>query len=59
MIEFHVSIFAWFLCSFGPASRALVAYHLGNGGVPLHDAVGENCTKGSTTDIDSQVPRKY
>ena len=45
MIEFHTAIFAWFLCSFGPPSRDLVAYHLESGGMPLHDAVGVNCER--------------
>ena len=39
MIEFQAAIFAWFLCSLGPSSRALVAYHPETGGLPLHNAV--------------------
>ena len=48
--EFHATIFAWFVFSFVPPSRALVAYHLERGGMPLHDAVGVNCTKVITTE---------
>ena len=35
--------------SFGPFSRALVAYHLETGGMPIHDAVGVKCKKGAVT----------
>ena len=55
-IEFYTVIFAWFLCSFGPPSRSLVAYQLERGGMPLHDVVGVNCRKDATTDIKAQVP---
>ena len=56
MIEFDVTIFAWFLCSLGPPSHALVVYHREWGGIPLHDTVGVNCETGATTDIKAQVP---
>ena len=46
-------IFAWFLCSFGPPSSTLVAYHLLRGGIPLYDAVGLNCKKGTTIENHS------
>ena len=49
-IEFYAAIFAWFLSSFGPPSRALVASP-GEG----WDAVGVICEKGATTDIKVQV----
>ena len=55
MIDFHSAIFVWFLCSFGPPSRALVIYHLYGGGMLLHDGVGVNCEKGATSDIKVQV----
>ena len=55
MIEFQAVIFYGFLCSFGPPSRALVSYHMDRGEMPLHDAVGVNCAKFSTTDTRSQV----
>ena len=47
MIQFYVAVFAWFLCSFGPLSRALVAYHLGRVGMPLHYVVGVKCENGA------------
>ena len=57
MIECDATIFAWFLCSFGPPSLSLVAYYLERGGMPLHgDAVGVNCKKGAATGIRAQVP---
>ena len=34
-----LDMYKWFLCSFEPSSRALVAYHLERGGMPLYDAV--------------------
>ena len=37
--------------SFGPPSRILVDYHLEKGVMQLHDAVGVNCEKGATTEI--------
>ena len=49
-IEFHPANFAWFLCSFGPPSRASGFFHLETGGMPLHDAVGVNSKKGETTE---------
>ena len=55
MINFHVVIFAWLL-SFGPPSHNLVTYHLEKDGMPLHDAVGVNCKKGTTTDMKAQTP---
>ena len=55
MIVFHETIFAWFLCSFGLPSRALVAYHLERGGMPLHDAVVVNCRKGATIENEGTV----
>ena len=58
-IEFHVAIFVWFLCFFGPLSRALVAYHPKRCGMPLYDAIGVNCEKGATTDIKAQVPSMW
>ena len=39
MVELHKAIFAYFLCPFGPPSRAPVACHMERGGLPLHDAV--------------------
>ena len=38
------------LRSFGPPSHALVDFHLGRGGTPLHDAVEENSKKSVTTE---------
>ena len=50
-IDDRVCSFSWFLCTFGPTSRALVAYHLQRVGMPLHDAaVGVNCQKEATTE---------
>ena len=43
----HSAIFARFLCSFGPPSRAPEAYHLERVGTPLHDAVDVICEKGA------------
>ena len=40
MIEVHSTIFPRLVNSFWPPFRALVAYHLERGGMPLHDAVG-------------------
>ena len=34
MVEFHSVIFSWFLCSFGPPFRDLVAYQLDWGRMP-------------------------
>ena len=59
MIKLHSAIFAWFLCSFGPHYRALVAYHLVRGVMPLHNAVWVKFNKGATTDIREQVPSKW
>ena len=56
MIECDADIFARFLCSFGPPSRALVAYHLEIDDIPLRGAVGVNYRKCATTDIKAQVP---
>ena len=56
--EFHSTIFAWFICSFGPPSHVM-AYRLERGGMPLHDTFGVNCETGATTDIKSQVPIVY
>ena len=36
------------LCSFRLPSHALVDYHMERGGMPLHDVVGVNCTRGTT-----------
>ena len=41
IIEFLVEIYAWFLCCLGPPSRALVAYYLERGGMPLQHVVGD------------------
>ena len=41
MIEFHLSVFAWFLCSFGATSHVRVPYYVERGGMPLHDSWGE------------------
>ena len=49
VIECDEAIFVWFLCSFAPPFRALVAYHLERDGMPLHDAIEVNCEKGPTT----------
>ena len=59
MIEFHMAIFAWFMCSFGLPSRTLLAYHLEKGGMQLHDAIGVNCKRCTTTDIKAHVPSKW
>ena len=54
-IECDAAILAWFLCSFGSPSRALVVYHLERGGMPFHGAFW----------VETQVPsihisrRKY
>ena len=56
MIEFNLSIFARFLCSFGQPSSALVGYHRERSRVPLQDAVGVNCAKGANTGIKEHVP---
>ena len=53
MIECDAAIFAWCLCSFGPPSRALVAYHPERSGMPLHDAVGIKCENDAKTDINA------
>ena len=46
MIECYVSISAWMhICTFGPFSYAIVAYHLERGVMSLHDAVGVNCNR--------------
>ena len=50
MIEFNAAISAWFLCSFGPHSSALVVYLLERYGIPLNDAVELNCKKRVTTE---------
>ena len=34
-----------------------MTYHLERGWIPLHDAVGVNYGKGTTTDIKAVVPR--
>ena len=49
-VEFHMTIFAWFLCTFGLPSHTHVAYHLERGGMTLHDSVGVNCEMGTTTE---------
>ena len=54
MIEFHAAVVAWFLSFYRPPSRALVAYHMEIGGMPLHDAVGVNCKKGVTSNIKAK-----
>ena len=51
----YAAIFAWFLCTFGPPSLALVAEHPQRGGMPLHHAVGVNCKNGPTTEINAYV----
>ena len=58
MIEFHAAIFAWFLCSSEPPSRALLAYNLGKSRTPLCDPVGVNCKKGRSiyAAIKTQMP---
>ena len=57
MIVFYAAIFAGFLCTFGPPSRALGTYlHLERGGMPFHDGVGINCKSGATTEIKAQEP---
>ena len=59
MIEFNAAVFAFFklvLLFFGQLSRAMENYQLEWGGMPLHDAVGVNCTKGATTENQAQVP---
>ena len=50
MYEFQTPIFTWSLCSFGLPSISLVSYQLERNGMPLHDVVGVNCNKGTTTD---------
>ena len=44
------------LHSFGPPSRTLVDYHMGWGGMPLHDEVGLNCKRGAPTENQGKVP---
>ena len=56
MIKCDTSIFALFLCSIGPPSRALVAYHHGDRRMPLHDAVIQY-VKEAITDIMAQLIR--
>ena len=47
-----MAIFALFLCSFGPPSRALEAYTPGEG----WDGVAINCEKGANTEVKAQEP---
>ena len=54
IIEFHAVIFSPVLCSFGQSFHALVAYHLENCGMPLHDEVRINCKNCATTRIKEQ-----
>ena len=49
MIQFHATIFSLFLYTSGQPSSALVPYHVESCGIPLHDAVGENCKKVTAT----------
>ena len=57
MIEFYDAfVFTWFLCSFGPPSRILLAYHMEKSGMQLHDVVGVHFKNGATTDNKAQVP---
>ena len=51
----HSEIFALFLSSLGPPSRALEAYNMERDGIPLHYAVGVTRGKGATN-IRAQVP---
>ena len=56
MIDCHAAISAWFLCTFGPPSRTLVAYPLERGGMPFHDEVVVNCKNGApTADIKEEL----
>ena len=48
--EFHAAIFAC-PCVLLDRPPVLWGYHLERGGMPLHDALGINYKKGSTTDI--------
>ena len=56
MIEFQAAVFVWFMCSFEPPSRALVAYHLDIDEMPLRYAIGVNFKKGATIGIKAQLP---
>ena len=57
MIVFYAAIFAWFLCSFGPPSRALGAYTpKEQWDMLFHDGVGVNGEKRVTTEIQAQEP---
>ena len=56
MIEFYAAIFAGFLCSFGPPSRALGTYTPREGWDALHDGVGINCKYGASTEVKAQEP---
>ena len=40
-------------CSFGPPSQVFWWFSLGEGRMPLHDAVGINCKQGATTENQS------
>ena len=48
MIEFNADIFAW-PCVLSKRPERLGRLSPEEGGMPLHDAVGVNCKKGSTT----------
>ena len=48
--KFHASNFA-LPCVLSDRPPFPGGYHLERGGMPLHDAVGINCKKGSTTGV--------
>ena len=50
MINFNAAIFHMSLHSLRLPSFALMNYHLERGGMPLYDADGINCKKGTTTE---------
>ena len=56
MMECEAVLFAMLLCSVGPPSLALVAFHIERGGMLLHNAVGITREKCATTDTNRPVP---
>ena len=56
MIEFHAAILIDSCVLLDRPSRALVAYYLECGGMPLHDEVWINGTNGAA---NPQVPRNW
>ena len=54
--EFHAAIFAW-PCVLTTALSCSGGYHLKGDGMSLHDAVGINCKKGTTTKNQSALEK--